>query len=82
MKRIKKAFLMVVMNMASCWNRIQLFYWANKHLYELRAVCIMPNWYYRWLFHSCVWLSDFKNFRKLADRAIHTIPYHIRFDVA
>jgi len=82
MKRMKKAVLLPVRNMAYHWNRLRLYYWADRKLYELRAVCVMPSWYYHWLYHACVWLVAFRKFQRLADRAIHTIPYHVRFEVA
>jgi hypothetical protein len=82
MKCIKKAVLLPVRSMAYRWKRQRLYYWADRKLYELRAVCVMPLWYYRWLYHACVWLVEFRKFRRLADRTIHTIPYHVRFEVA
>lgn len=82
MKPIKKAVLLPVRKIAYQWKCLRLYYWADRKLLELQAVCVMPRWYYRWLYHSCVWLVGFKKFRRLADRAIHTIPYHVRFEVA
>lgn len=82
MKRIKKALLLPVRSMAYRWKCLRLFYWADRQLYDLRAVCVMPHWYYRRLFHVCLWLVAFYHFKRLADRAIHTIPYHVRFQMA
>ncbi len=82
MKRLTKAVLFPVRNIAYRWNRVRLFYWADRKLYELRAVCVMPFWYYRWLYHICLWLVTFNNFKRLADLAIHTIPYQVRFQIA
>ncbi len=82
MKRMKKAVLLPVRSMAYQWKRMKLCYWSEKKLYELRAVCVMPRWYYRWLYHACIRLVAFRQCRRLADRAIHTIPYHVRFEVA
>jgi len=82
MKRLKKAILLPVRNMAYRWNRLRTYYWADEKLNELRTVHVMPNLYYRWLYQGCMWLAETGKFRRLADRAIHTIPYHIRFYVA
>ena len=82
MKRLTKAVLFPVRFFAYRWNRVRLFYWADRQLYELHAVCVMPLWYYQWLYHTCLWLVKFQNFKSLAYRAIHTIPYKIRFQIA
>ncbi len=82
MKRFRKATLLLIRHMAYRWNRLLLYYWADLNLYELRAVYVMPEFYYRWLFRFCMWLIEFSNFRRLAGRIIHTIPYHVRFRVA
>ena len=58
------------------------YYWADLELYELRSVHVMPEFYYRWLFHFFMWLVEYSNFRRLAERRIHTIPYYVRFHVA
>jgi hypothetical protein len=42
----------------------------------------MPELYYRWLYIAGMWLIEFSSFQPLANRAIHTIPLHIRFKVA
>ena len=82
MKRLKKAILLPVRKMAYSWSRLRLYYWADEELYDLRTVYVMPDFYYRGLYHACMWLAEFKKLRRLADRAIHTIPYHVRFNVA
>lgn len=82
MNRVKKAALLPVRKVAYQCRYLRLYYWAERHLYDLRAVCVMPGWYYRWLYHACLWLVAFESFRRLADRAIHTIPYGIRFEMA
>jgi hypothetical protein len=82
MKRLTKAVLLPVRNMAYRWNRVRLFYWADRKLYALHAVRVMPFWYYQWLYHACLWLVKFQNFRCLAYQAIHTIPYQVRFQIA
>ena len=82
MKRLKKATLLLIRHIAYRYNRLFLYYWADLELHELRSVYVMPEFYYRWLFHFCMWLVEYSNFRRLAERTIHTIPYHVRFHVA
>ncbi len=81
-RRMKKAVLLPVRSMAYRWNRLKTYYWADEELYELHKVCVMPMFYYRWLYRVCMWLVGHDTFRRLADRAIHTIPYHVRFNLA
>jgi hypothetical protein len=73
---------MPVRNMAYRWNRLRLYYWADEKLYSLRTVNVMPEFYYRWLYHVSMRLAKSRTFRRLAYRVIHTIPYHVRFDVS
>ena len=82
MKRLKKAILLPVRSMAYRWNRLRLYYWVDEELYELRTVNVMPDFYYRWLYRVSMKLVDSNRLRRLADRAIHTIPYHVRFNVS
>ncbi len=82
MKRLKKAILLPVRNFACRWNRMRLYYWAEQELFEMRNVHVMPGFYYRWLFQLSMRLIESGRFQRLANRAIHTIPYRIRFDVA
>ena len=82
MKRLKKATLLLIRHLAYRWNGLLLYYWADLNLNELRAVHVMPQFYYRWLYRFCMWLVAHSNCRRLADRVIHTIPYHVRFHVA
>ena len=82
MKRVKKAMLLPLRFMAYRRNRLRTYYWADSQLHELRTVYVMPNLYYRWLYQTCMVLAETRKFRRLADRAMHTIPYHIRFHVA
>ncbi len=82
MNRLTKATLLPV-NRFSCRMRLtRLYYWSENKLYPLRAVYVMPQFYYRWLYQFCIWLVGFRSFRQLANKAIHTIPYYIRFEVA
>ena len=82
MKRLKKAILIPARNLAYRWNRLRLYYWAEQALLEFSTVSVMPDWYYRWLYGLSMRLAKIKKFRRLADKAIHTIPFRIRFDVA
>jgi hypothetical protein len=82
MKRLKKAILLPIRSFAYRWNRMKLYYWAEQELFELRYVHVMPTFYYRWLFHFSMRIVHVDRFQRLADKAIHTIPYRVRFDVA
>lgn len=82
MKRLKKTVLMPVRRLAYRWNRLGLYYWAEAKLFELRMVNVMPVLYYRLLYRVSLKLSEYGKMRRFADRAIHTIPFHIRFNVA
>jgi hypothetical protein len=82
MKRLKKAILLPVRHMAYRFNRLHLYYWAEAALFELRTVNVMPSIYYRWLYKVSMSMISSKKFQRLADRAIHTIPYSVRFNVA
>ena len=82
MKRIKKAVLLPIRWMAYQWKLLRLYYWAETELNEMRSVCVMPSLYYCWLYRSCLWLIEFNKFKRLANRAIHTIPYQVRFELA
>jgi hypothetical protein len=82
MNRLKKIALLPVRRISIRMRLTRLYYWCEEGLYPLRAVVIMPRFYYRWLFRLCVWMVDFRKFRRLADKAIHTIPFTIRFDLA
>ena len=82
MNRLKKIALLPVGKISYRMRFTRLYYWSEEGLYPLRTVVVMPKLYYRWLYRLCVWMLNFRNFRWLADMAIHTIPYHIRFEVA
>jgi hypothetical protein len=43
---------------------------------------VMPSWYYHRIYHTCLWLADFSQLERIADRMIHTIPFNVRFKVA
>ena len=82
MNRLKKAVLLPVRKTAYRWNLLNLYYWAEKELYEMRNIPVMPRFYYRWLFLICMRIAHIDRFRRLADKAIHTTPYRVRFDLA
>jgi len=82
MKRLKKAVLLTVRELAYRRNRLRTYYWADQILYELRNVTVMPTVYYHWLYRVSMKLIGFGKTRRLAEWAIHTIPYHVRFYVA
>lgn len=82
MKRLKKAILLPVRKVAYRRNRLKLYYWADNELSELRNVHLMPRFYYRWLFQISMRMVQIERFRRFADKAIHTIPYRVRFELA
>ena len=82
MKRLKKAMLLPIRSLAHKLNYNRIFYWADGKLYELRKVYVMPQLYYRLLFKISMRLAGIKFMRQFANRAIHTIPYNIRFALA
>jgi hypothetical protein len=82
MKRLKKAALLIIRNRAHRWKKTRLYYWADDALYRFQSVSVMPELYYRWLFSVSMQLVESSRFQRLANRAIHTIPLHIRFKVA
>lgn len=82
MKRIKKLVLLQIRSLSLRCNHTKMYYWAELKLFELRAVTVLPEFYYRFLFGLSMRLVRMNHFRMLADKAIHTIPYHIRFDIA
>jgi hypothetical protein len=82
MKRIKKALLLPLRNMAYSRKHLRLFYWADMRLYELRMVYIMPRWYYCWIYHTSMSLINAGKLMRLANHMIHTIPYHVRHEMA
>jgi hypothetical protein len=68
--------------MAYCTNHLHLYYWSDKKLWALRSLNVMPHWYYHGLYRTCLWLADFNQLKRIADRMIHTIPFSVRFKVA
>lgn len=82
MNRLKKVALLPVKRLSYRMRFLPLYYWSEGKLADLRAVYVMPNFYYRWLYRVCMRMVDARRFSRLADMAIHTIPYHIRFEVS
>ena len=82
MNRLKKIALLPVRRISYRMRFTRIYYWSEEGLCPLRAVYVMSKFYYQWLYRLCVWMVEFRKFRRLADKAIHTIPYPIRFEVA
>jgi hypothetical protein len=80
--RLKKAALLTMRKIARHLGFLALYYWSDIALLQFRAVCVMPNCYYRCLYGACMWMIKHRKLGKLANMAIHTIPYHVRFQVA
>lgn len=79
---MKKAVLLAIRKTAQRVGFQTLYYWSDLTLLQFRGVCVMPDFYYRCLYNACMWLVEHRKLKKLANMAIHTIPYHIRFEVA
>ena len=73
---------MPVRYLAYRWHLFLIYYWADAKLYELGAVNVMPALYYRILSQLSMRLAGSKRLMRLAYKAIHTIPYRVRFEVA
>ena len=71
-----------IRNIAYRRNLLKLYYWADHKLYGMRNVNVMPIFYYRLLFKISMRMVHVQKFRRLAEKVIHTIPYHVRFNVA
>ena len=82
MKRVKKAMLLPIRKIAYRRSQLKLYYWADQELYGMRNINVMPIFYYRWLFKISMRIVHIERFRRLAEKVIHTIPYHVRFNVA
>lgn len=81
-KRLGKAILLPLRRLAFRCKFSKLYYWSEGKLDSLCSVYVLPFWYYRRLYHACMWLAAIRPFQRVADRAIHTIPYHVRFEMA
>ena len=82
MKRLKKAMLMLIRNSAYRCKCQLLVFWADEKLRSMATVHIMPELYYRLLFFFCMKAIESNRYRKSANWAIHTIPFHLRFKTA
>lgn len=82
MNRLKKVVLLPVNRISYRMRLIRLYYWSERRLYLLRAVYVLPIFYYRWLYQLCLLMVESKKGIHMANRVIHTIPYHIRFELA
>ena len=84
MKRLKRAFFLMVQSVSFRFRWLKIYYWAEKKIYSLGNITVMPRWYYSAMFHFYMSLLKIhcKTIHKMADKGIHTIPYHIRFDVS
>jgi hypothetical protein len=82
MKRIEKLLLLQIRSLSLRCNRTRIYYWAELKLINLRDVTVLPEFYYRFLFRLSMRLVEIDHFRMFADKAIHTIPYHVRFNIA
>jgi len=79
MNRLRKSILLPARYFSYRFRWLKVYYWADKKLFALGNTLVLPVWYYVWLFHFSMKLLGYKALHKIADKAIHTIPYNIRF---
>ena len=77
--KIKKTIILPVRAIAYKFKFMHIFYWADKKIFDLGNIFIMPAWWYIGLFKLCMWLLRFKSAHHTADVCIHHVPMHIRF---
>jgi hypothetical protein len=82
MQKLRKATLLMIRAAANRWNLNRLYYWSEQELTQMVYVHLFPGWYYHCLYHACMRVVKYKAFRRMANWAIHTIPYHERFKIA
>jgi hypothetical protein len=82
MKRVEKAILPTVRNLAYKMKNDRVYYWSDSRLRKISCVMVMPRFYYRWLHNVCLRMAEFNALQRLADKVIHTIPLQVRFEVA
>lgn len=82
MKRMKKAALINVRYIAFKIDNMRLYTWAEKKLYDLRDVNLMPDGCYCLLYRFCMNLVEERKCLKLANWLIHKIPYNVRCSLA
>lgn len=82
MKKVQKAILPTVRDLARRLKSDRVYYWSDSRLREISSVMVMPRGYYRWLHHICLKMAEVDALQRLADKLIHTIPLRVRFEVA
>ena len=76
--KIKKAIILPIREIAYRFGFMHIFYWADKNIFELGNIFIMPAWWYIGLFHVCMWALKFRYAHHAADVVIHHIPFSLR----
>jgi hypothetical protein len=82
MNRLKKFALLPVNKISYRMRLIRLYYWSERRLFLLRAVYVLPVCYYRWLYQLCLFMVESGKCGRMANRVIHSIPFHIRYELA
>jgi hypothetical protein len=82
MKRVEKAILPTVRNLAHKLKNDRIYYWSDSRLREIGSVMVMPRFYYHGLYSLCLAMAEVNALQRLADKAIHTIPLRVRFEIA
>lgn len=76
MDKMKKFFYKSVQKVSKPGSKI--YYWTEKHLYQLRAVIVLPVWIHRTAFLIGIWMVS-HHMPKLGDNLIHKVPLNVRF---
>lgn len=76
MNRLKKFYYRAIQKSVRPGSKI--YYFAEKHLYQLRAVVILPVWVHRTVFSLGMFMVT-HNMPKLGDNLIHKVPLSVRF---
>lgn len=78
MKRLMKAIALGVRYIASRLRYARIYYWAERRLFDLRSVRILPDRFYCLMFRVCMrWVNE-RRFLGFADWMIHRIPFDVR----
>ena len=56
---------------------------ANEESHStIGPMAVMLRWHFHGLYHTCLWLADVSQLKRIADQMIHSIPFNVRFRVA
>ena len=82
MKHFHKAVLLAVRYISYRFECTKTYYWAEKRIFTMRKINLLPDKYYCFMYRFCMLLVNKKKFIKMADWMIHRIPYNVRCNLA